>query len=128
LRFLPILLICLATVPNVQANTGITSILNLQYPSQAVLQNGVAQVTVTFTVYYSDYWNPQGFLIFGVWSIAGASYVKGSAASTPYPCQSLTGTSLAGDAVCAVVSDIRDSVQSEFDGSISKWSRMVRCE
>ena len=100
---MPILLICLAIVPNVQANSGITSILNLQYPSQAALQNGVAQVTVKFTVYYNDYWNPQGSLVFGVWSIAGASYVKGSAASTPYPCQSLAGTSLAGDAVCAVI-------------------------
>lgn len=100
LVFLPILLICLAIVPNVQANSGITSITDLHYPSQATFQNGVAQVTVTFTVYYSDYWNPQGSLLFGVWSIADASYVKGSASTTPYSCQSLAGTKYAGDAVC----------------------------
>jgi hypothetical protein len=62
-----ILLAFLAVAPNVQAQaSGITSILDLKYPSQATLQSGMAEVTVTFSVYYNYYSNPQGYLVFGV--------------------------------------------------------------
>lgn len=98
LRFMPILLICLAIVPNAQAQT-ITSITNLQYPSQVALQNGVAQMTVTFTVYY-NYYNIQGYLAFGILDVGSGKFVPGSGKSTPDPCQSLTGTNYVGTALC----------------------------
>ena len=99
-----LVLACLTVLPNAQAQAaGITSIANLQYPSQATLQNGIAQVAVTFTVYYNYYYNPQGYLIFAIYTAGNTTIVQGSAAAWPDPCQSLAGTSYANSAICAVV-------------------------
>jgi len=99
-----LVLICLTAISNVQAQTaGITSILNLQYPSQAALQNGVAQVTVTFTVYYNYYYNPQGYLVFGIYDTRASNYVNGTATATPNQCQTLAGTQYTNAALCAIV-------------------------
>lgn len=99
-----LVLICLTAISNVQAQvSGITSILDLQYPSQAALQNGVAQVTVTFTVYYNYYYNPQGYLVFGIYDSRESNYAKGSAAATPNQCQTLAGTQYNNAALCAIV-------------------------
>jgi hypothetical protein len=101
---MPILLVCLAIIPSVQAQaSGITSIRDLKYPSQAVLQNGLAQVAITFTVYYNYYYNPQGYLVFGIYDPDSLDYVEGTAMATPIPCQSLAGTQFANAAVCVVV-------------------------
>lgn len=97
-------LICLTVIPNVQAQaSGITSILDLQYPSQAALQNGVAQVTVTFTVYYNYYRNPQGYLVFGIYDSRASNYAKGSATATPDQCQKLADAQYTKAAICAIV-------------------------
>ncbi len=49
----------------VAAETSQTTITNLQYPNQVVLQNGVAQATVTFTVSFSGL--PSGYyLVIGI--------------------------------------------------------------
>jgi hypothetical protein len=102
--FMLALLVCLAIVPSVQAQaSGITSILGLKYPSQATLQNGVAQATVTFSVYYNYYRNPQGYLVFGIADQSASEYVKGTATATPVPCQPITETEYANAALCAVV-------------------------
>jgi hypothetical protein len=85
LKFMPILLICVAVVPNVQAQLGITSIDNLQFPAEAVLQNGVAQVTVTFTVYYNYFMGDR--LFFGIYDTFTSNVLRGSAKATPVPCQ-----------------------------------------
>ena len=99
-----LVLICLTAVPNAQAQAaGITSLTDVQYSSQAALQNGVARATVTFTLYYNYYYNPQGYLVFGIFDTSTSNLVKGSAAASPTPCQSLAGTSYADYAVCAVV-------------------------
>jgi hypothetical protein len=99
-----LLLFCIAIIPNLQAQvSGITSILDLQYPSQAALQNGEAQVTVTFTVYYNYYYNPQGYLVFGVYDTGASNYVKGSATATPDQCQKLAGGQYTDAALCAIV-------------------------
>ena len=111
---LAILLIWLTIVaPNVQAQpSGITSIINVQYPSQAVLQNGVAQVEVTFTVYYNQYYNPQGYLVFGIFDTSSSNFVTGSATASPVPCQSLAGTSYADSALCATVPSSSSGTES----------------
>jgi len=97
-------LILLNTIPNIQAQAaGVTSITDVQYSSQAVLQNGVAQATVTFGVYYNYYYNPQGYLVFGIYDGITSNLVKGSAAASPTPCQSLAGTSYGDSVVCALV-------------------------
>jgi len=96
-------LICLTVVPAVRGQQGITSILNLHYPSQAALENGVAVVPVTFEMYFNYYSNPQGYLVFGVYNAGTLNPVPGSAASSPNPCQSLAGTPYANDAVCAMI-------------------------
>jgi hypothetical protein len=97
-------LICLAIVPVAQAQaSGITSITDVQSSSQAVLQNGVARAMVAFTVYYNYYYNPQGYLVFGIYDASTSSLVKGSAVASPTPCQSLAGTSYTDSAVCTVV-------------------------
>ena len=99
-----LVLTCLTVVPIAQAQAaGITSITDVQYSSQAALQNGVARATVTFTLYYNYYYNPQGYLVFGIYDTSTSNLVKGSAAASPTPCQSLAGTSYADAAVCAVV-------------------------
>lgn len=99
-----LVLICLTTIPNAQAQaSGITSILNLQYPSQAALQNGVAQVTVTFTVYYNYYYNPQGYLVFGIYDTRASNYANGTATATPDRCQTLAGAQYTNAALCAIV-------------------------
>ena len=101
---LPFLVICLVAVPNVQAQaSGITSITDFKYTAQANLQNGVAKTTVTFTVYYNYYYNPQGYLVFGIRYAENSKYVPGSATSTPDSCQSLPGTVYAGVAACAII-------------------------
>lgn len=101
LSVLLLVLICLTIIPNAQAQaSGITSITNVQYASQAVLQNGVAQVTVAFAVYYNYYYNPQGYLVFGIYDTRTSNLVKGSATATPSPCQSLIGTTFVDSAVC----------------------------
>lgn len=99
-----LVLICLTTIPNAQAQaSGITSILNLQYPSQVALQNGVAQVTVTFTVYYNYYYNPQGYLVFGIYDTRASNYANGTATATPDQCQTLAGAQYTNAALCAIV-------------------------
>lgn len=98
-----LVLVCLAAIPNAQAQaSGITSILDLQYPDQAVLQSGVAQVTVTFKVYYNLYYNPGGYLVFGIYDTLSSNYVKGSAATMPNICQTVTGAQYANVALCAI--------------------------
>jgi hypothetical protein len=84
-------------------STGITSILDLQYPSTAVLQGGVAQVTVTFKVYFNYYHNPQGYLIFGVFDSRASTYVKGSATSAPDQCQLPASAQYPNSAMCGIV-------------------------
>jgi len=92
----------LAVVPNVQAQSGITSILNLQYPSQVTLQGGTAQATVTFALYYSNYYNLiGGYLVFGIWGAHSSTDIPGSATATPDPCQPAANN--AGYAICEVV-------------------------
>ena len=106
------LLICLTIVLPAEGQMGIVSILNLQYPSQAALQNGVAQVPVAFTLYYNYYSNPQGYLVFGIYASGTSGPVDGSATSTPDPCQSLTGTPYANAAICAIVPPARAGSES----------------
>jgi hypothetical protein len=97
LAYLIVLLISLTIAPNVQAQT--TTITNLQYPNQAVLQNGVAQVTVTFTVSYAGL--PSGdWLIFGILYSGTSTYVTGSGTSSPDHCFPSAGTPNAKLAVC----------------------------
>ena len=87
-----ILLICLTRVSSVRAQAQTLNISGLQYPAQAVLQNGVAQVTVTFTVSYTDIIvsNNGGGLVFGV-NLANPDgsagpWAPGSGTSTPDAC------------------------------------------
>jgi len=84
------LLICLTRVSSVWAQAQTVNISGLQY--QAVLQNGVAQVTVTFTVSYTDIIisNNGGGLVFGV-NLANSDgsagpWAPGSGTSTPDAC------------------------------------------
>ena len=92
----------LALVPSVQAQSGITTILNLQYPSEVALQGGTAQATVTFTVYYNYYYNPLGgYLLFGVWDAQTSKAIPGSATATLVPCAPAANN--AGYAICEVV-------------------------
>jgi len=107
-----VLLICLAATPTVAGQTGITSILHLQYRSQAALQNGVAQIPVTFTLYFNYYRNPQGYLVFGIFLSGTSTPVDGSATSTPDPCQSLVGTPYASDAICAMIPPVSAGTES----------------
>lgn len=93
-----LLLICLTVAPNVQAQT--TTLSNLQYPTQAVLQNGVAQVTVALTVGFSNL--PSGYYLgFGIVDAGTSNYVTGSVTSTPDSCAPLTGTNYVNSALCA---------------------------
>ena len=98
LACLPIFLICLTIVPNVQAQTA--TISNLKHPTEAVLQNGVAEATVTFTVSYADL-PPGDYLTFGVLNGGTSNYVTGSGSSAPDPCISLAGSAYANSAFCA---------------------------
>jgi hypothetical protein len=87
-----ILLICLTRVSGVWAQAQTLNISGLQYPAQAVLQNGVAQITVTFTVSYSDIIvSNNGGLVFGV-NLANPDgsagpWASGSGTSTPDACE-----------------------------------------
>ena len=92
-----ILLICLTRVSNVQAQT--LNISDLKYPAHAVLHNGVAQVTITFTVTYSSL-PANGLLGFGpdlVNPDGSYSDVPGSGTTTPDSCtlESQSGTTYA---------------------------------
>jgi len=86
-----LILICLTRVPSVWSQAQTLNISGLQY--QAVLQNGVAQVTVTFTVSYTDIIisnNGGGGLEFGV-NLANPDgsagpWAPGSGTSTPDAC------------------------------------------
>jgi hypothetical protein len=91
-----VLLICLTVASNVQAQT--TTITNLQYPEQAVLQNGVAQASVTFTVDFSDI--PSGSYLNFMIVYAGSAYRPASATSTPDPCAPFSGLRVTYDAIC----------------------------
>ena len=94
-----ILLTGLTTALHVQAQT--TSLSNLQYSNQAVLQNGVAQATVNFAVGYSGL--PSGdSLVFGIADASTSNYTTGSATSTPDPCASLSGTKYGNSAACVL--------------------------
>jgi len=108
-----VVLVCLTIVPNVRGQQGITSILHLYYPSQAVLQNGVAEVSVTFEMYYDYYSNPQGYLVFGVYYAGTSNPVEGSATSTPDSCQSLAGSPYANDSVCAMIPAVGEGAGTE---------------
>jgi hypothetical protein len=92
----------LAIIPSVPAQSGITSMLNLRYPSEVAIQNGVAQATVTVTVYYADYENPQGYLAFGVYDTQTQHVHQGTVSSSPDACQPV-GAQYADDAVCMVI-------------------------
>ena len=88
-----ILLICLTRVSSVRAQAQTLNISGLQYPAQAVLQNGVTQVMVTFTVSYTDIIvsNNGGGLVFGV-NLANPDgsagpWASGSGTSTPDACE-----------------------------------------
>ncbi|HUK51071.1 MAG TPA: zinc ribbon domain-containing protein [Terriglobales bacterium] len=99
-----LVLTCLTHLPVAKADTaGITSITDVQYSSQAALQNGVANVAIKFTVYYNYYYNPQGYLVFAIYTKGTSTIVNGSAAAMPDPCQSLAGTIYANSAICAIV-------------------------
>ncbi len=107
LQALSVLLLVLVglTIPlgaQTQAS-GVTSIANVQYARQAALQNGIAQATVTFNIVYNYYHYPQGCLVFAIYDTSTSNIVKGSVAASPISCQSLTGTSYAGDVICAIV-------------------------
>jgi hypothetical protein len=90
----------------VQAQT--TTITNLRYPGQAVLQNGVAQVAVSFTVGFSHV--PYGYhLGFGIGYAGTTNYVKGSATSTPDSCFPMTGTIYVNTTFCAILTSLSNS-------------------
>ena len=107
-----VVLVCLSTAPTVHGQAGITSVLNLHFTSHAALQNGVAQVPMTFTLYYGNYENPGGYLAFGVYVSGTSNLVNGSATSTPDPCQSLAGTPYQNAAVCAIVAGTASGSES----------------
>ena len=78
-----------------------TGMTNLQYPSQVVLQNGVAQATVTFTVRFSGL--PSGnVLVLGILYEGTTNYVTGSATSTPDSCRSVDGDGYVNPATCVI--------------------------
>ena len=101
LSCLPILLICLTFIPNVRAQT--TTISNLQYPTEVMLQSGVTNpTTITFTVNYVDL--PSGYsLVIGIIFSGTSNYVTGSVSSTPDSCGSMSGTKYANSAVCVTL-------------------------
>lgn len=99
---LVVLLVCLSAAPNAQGQT--TSITNLQYSGQTVLQNGIAQATVSFTVSFS------GMLLgyrlgFGITYEGTSNFAKGSASSTPDSCDpNIKLTVYANSAFCVLPS------------------------
>ena len=87
------------SLPNVNAQT--TTIVDLHYPSQVVLQNGVAQADVTFVLAYGGL-PPGGAIVFSI-DFADTA-VHGSGSSTPDPCLTSWGAfNLAGKAGCVVL-------------------------
>jgi hypothetical protein len=82
----------------------VTTISNLTYPSQVVLQNGIAQATLTFTLGYSSL--PAGdAIISGAGGANSLSAVNGLGASTPDACTSSwsnLSALFAGKAVCVL--------------------------
>jgi len=88
-----ILLICLTRVSSVRGQAQTVSISGLQYPAQVELQNGVALVTVAFTVGFTDIIvsNSGGGVVFGV-NLANPDgsagpWAPGSGTSTPDACE-----------------------------------------
>jgi len=96
-----------------KVNAQSTTISNLTYPLQVVLQNGVAQAIVTFTVSYSDL--PSGdALHIGIGLASGnTGPLDGSGTSTPDPClTSWGGQSWPGKALCAVAPSSSSGTES----------------
>lgn len=95
-------------VPKVKAQS--TTIVDLHYPSQIVLQNGVAQVTVTFVLAYGGL--PSGDAIIISLGHADAT-VHGFGSSTPDPClTSWGGYNRAGWAECFVAPSLGSGTES----------------
>jgi len=97
-----LMLSVMPTSAGAQAPT--TTIASLNYPAQTVLQNEVAQATVTFTVNYSGLTSGDG-LIFGVYLNSAGNYsnLMGSGTSAPDQCVLMTSSTLAGIAICGLV-------------------------
>ena len=96
-----------------KVNAQSTTISNLTYPPQIVLQNGMAQGIVTFTVSYSDL--PSGdALHIGIGLASGnTGPLDGSGTSTPDPClTSWGGQSWPGKALCAVAPSSSSGTES----------------
>ena len=96
-----------------QSAPSTTAITNLQYPTQAVLQNGVAQATVTFTLDYTGL--PSGdFLALGILyqPHGSGNYVTGSGTSTPDSCTSTAGTKYANSALCVATPSSSSGTES----------------
>ncbi len=100
------------TLPKVKAQS--TTIVDLHYPSQVVLQNGVAQAAVTFVLAYGGL--PLGDVItFEVTLVPPppGEFIPGSGSSTPDPClSSWAGINGAGYAVCFVPSGSSSGTES----------------
>jgi hypothetical protein len=109
LSCLAILMVYLTFVQNVQGQT--TTITALQYPTQAVLQNGVAQVTVTFTVSYAGL-PSSDFLGFGIQYAGTSTWVKGSGTSGPDQCYPNAGTDMANSAACVTTPSSSSGTES----------------
>lgn len=90
-----------------------TTIVDLHYPSQVVLQNGVAQATITFTLSYSGL-PPGDAILFGIYLNSGnPTLLDGSGASTPDACtSSWGGQSWPGKAACAVAPSSSSGTES----------------
>jgi len=104
-----------ASIHNVKAQT--TTISNVTYPSQVVLQNGVAQATVTFTLGYSDL--PSGDALFLELMLESPvpqnpqAGVPGSVSSTPDPCPtSWNGKNWSGEIGCAYTPSASSGTES----------------
>lgn len=97
-------LVFLSTQTAVKAQTGAsTTIRDLKYPAQAVLENGAARAEVTYTVSYTSL-PSGGYLGFGILYIPHGSgkYVTGSGTSAPDSCQSNAGSRYVDSALCVI--------------------------
>lgn len=118
-RHVAILILLLALVlfsaSILRVNAQTTTIVDLHYPSQVVLQNGVAQAIVTFIVAYGGL--PSGdaivFAVVSLGPIPSSTGIDGSGSSTPDSClSSWAGQSWPGKAACAVVPSSSSGTES----------------
>jgi hypothetical protein len=91
------------TTSTTQTAPAITTITNLQYPSQAIWQNSAAQATITFTVTYSGL-PSGGWLFFALIQNSTGQWapMKAAVNSTPDQCMSMTNTTYAGLSTCVI--------------------------